>query len=164
MDENIQNILNAANLPQTIPNKSAQNDPISSILSAAGVGAPTSASSDTSSQDFSNASSKIGNQDENGYCETFAEQMANLPNMGATAADAWDNFVQKGKASADVSKAPGGSLIYFSPDQSNGYAGHVAITDGKGNIIGATYNGVQPDTLENWMNTTGQKPLGYVVP
>lgn len=114
--------------------------------------------------DVSNAQAKVGDPMDKGYCETFVEQMAGTPNMGASAAEAFNNWAAQGKAYQDVTKAPPGSLIYFKADDSNGNAGHVAIADGQGNIIGATYNGVQQTSLKDWISQTGQQPLGYVVP
>ncbi len=105
-----------------------------------------------------------GNQDYNGYCQTFVEKIMGTPKMGATAADAWNNWVDKGSAHPDAAKAPAGSAVYFAPDASNKGAGHVAIADGKGSIIGATDNGVAKYSLTQWTKTTGQKPLGYVTP
>lgn len=105
-----------------------------------------------------------GNQDYNGWCQSFVEKIQGTPKMGGTAAEAWNNWVKQGKASADYQKAPAGSAVYFAPDASNEGAGHVAIADGKGNIIGATDNGVAKYSVADWMKTTRQQPLGYVVP
>lgn len=105
-----------------------------------------------------------GNNDYNGLCETFAEHILGTPAMGPTAAAAWDNWQKQGKAYADPDKAPAGSLVYFAADNSNEDAGHVAISDGKGSIIGATDNGVKKYSLQEWVKQTGQQPLGFVVP
>ena len=116
-------------------------------------------------QGVTQASSDIGRNDFNGECEAYVEKTLKLPNMGTTAVNAWNNWVDKGKAFADYQKAPAGSLVYFAPDAaSNENAGHVAISDGRGNILGATDNGVQKYKIDDWIKQTGQTPLGYVKP
>lgn len=114
--------------------------------------------------DVSAARTYLGKQDFDGLCEVFAEKVTGSPQMGATATDAWNNWLQKGAAYSDYQNAPAGSLIYFAPDNSNGQAGHVAVSDGKGGIVGATYSGVETYGLNDWIKQTGQKPLGYVIP
>lgn len=109
------------------------------------------------------ARSEIGNTDNNGYCERFAEKTT----MGKTglygsAIEAWNNYAQNGKATSELEKARPGDLIYFNPDVSNQGYGHVGVLTGKGNFISATDNGVQEMPLSDWEKLTGQKPLGIV--
>lgn len=115
-------------------------------------------------QDVRNAEEVTGTHDLDGWCEHAVEQWDNLPNMGRTANEAWQNWSSQGKAYQNIDQAPVGSLIYFAPDQSNRGAGHVAISLGKGNMISATYQGVRQDNVNDWMTRTGQQPLGFVVP
>ncbi len=158
MDEQIQQILQQANSSQTTPDSSQQaNDPISAIMQSAGV-APQNPS------DVNNAQQAIGKTDDSGYCQRFAEKVTNSKEHFPSAVAAWNAYVKQGKAYQDVSKAPPGSLIYYAPDASNEGFGHVAVTDGKGNQIGATYKGVQQDSVQNWQQATKQVPLGFVIP
>src|SRR6185437_13669296 len=73
------------------------------------------------------AKNDAGDQSYNNYCEAFAEQVAyGHTNMFPTAQNAWDNYLQEGKAiPGDISKAPPGSMIYFKGDDSNFGEGHV---------------------------------------
>jgi cell wall-associated NlpC family hydrolase len=99
-------------------------------------------------------------------CERFAEEATyGKSGMYGSAADAWDNYAQSGKAyQGNIQEAPSGALIYFAPDNSNGGFGHVGVADGKGNMISATYNGVQASNIDDWIKNTGQTPLGFVKP
>ena len=107
-----------------------------------------------------------GDQSYNGYCESFAEQVAyGKQNIYGSAAEAWSNYVNSGKArGGDVQKAPKGAMIYFAPDASNWGDGHVGFSDGQGNLVSATSQGVKSIPLNDWIKQTGQTPLGYVIP
>jgi cytochrome c5 len=154
----------ATNMDNTSPFTDSQYAQTASAPSSQ-PSSPFTDSQYTQNPDDVNAARKLsGSQNYDGLCEAFVEKVAGLPNMGASAAQAWDKWVQQGKASSDYHKAPPGSLIYFAPDKSNGGDGHVAITDGKGNIIGATDTGVQAYPLKDWIAMTGQKVLGVVAP
>lgn len=112
----------------------------------------------------SHAINKIGSQDYNDLCERFAEQAVYGRNgIYPSAIDAWSDYSKQGKTYVGHD-APAGSLIYFGADDSNGGDGHVAVSDGKGNIIGATSNGVKMLPLSSWTKQTKQKVLGYVIP
>ncbi len=116
------------------------------------------------SGDVIQAQQDIGKTDDSGYCQRFAEKVTNSKTHYPSAVDAWNAYVKQGKAFQDITKAPPGSLIYYSPDASNEGFGHVAVTDGKGNQIGATYKGVQQDSVQDWQKSTHQIPLGFVTP
>lgn len=113
--------------------------------------------------DVSQAQDKSGNQDFNGECEQFVEQMTTgKSGIFPTAADAWDYYAKSGQAQP-LSQAKPGDLIYFSPDSTNNNQGHTGIiADTNGNFVSATYNGVQTNNLKDWVNLTGQTPLGIV--
>lgn len=121
-----------------------------------------------SDQESASASldSSIGSQDDNGMCQRFVEkQTYGRTGIFPTAVNAWENYAKNGQAfSGDVNKSPAGSLVYFAPDNSNGNAGHVGISDGKGNMVSATYNGVEKSNISNWISSTKQQPLGFVKP
>lgn len=138
------------------PQTTDSSDPWSAIVN----------SSPISDNNVSTAQSSEGRQDLNGYCEQFVEDATFGQNgIFPTAADAWTNYVKSGEAyQGDVTKAPAGSLIYFAPDASNSNEGHTGVLDGKGNMISATDYGVQQISVAQWMQQTGQKPLGYVMP
>lgn len=111
-----------------------------------------------------NAISNVGSQEYNDLCERFAEtQVLGTHGLYPDAATAWNNYVSQGKAySGD--KAPSGALVYFKPDSSNGGNGHVGISDGNGNIVAATSNGVKFTPISSWTKQTGQSMLGYAIP
>lgn len=107
-----------------------------------------------------------GDQSYNNYCEAFAEQLAyGHQGIFPTAQSAWNAYAQQGNAVAtnQIDQAPAGSLIYFQSDRSNSYAGHVGVSDGKGDLISATSSGVKTLPVSEWITTTGQKPLGFVI-
>lgn len=142
--------------PQPQVNQTQSSDPWSDIVNSNPI-------SDTN---VSTAQSSEGRQDLNGYCEEFVEDATYGKNgMFPTADAAWNNYVKNGQAyQGDVTKAPAGSLIYFAPDRSNNNEGHTGVSDGEGNMISATDNGVQQSNVAQWMQQTGQQPLGYVEP
>lgn len=123
----------------------------------------TSASNDIP-MDVRVAKDVTGQHDFDGYCESAVENWMGLPNMGTTAANAFYNWSDKGKVIDDYQKAPAGSLIYFAPDASNQYSGHVGINEGNGMMMSATYGGVREDNINEWINSTGQSVLGAVQP
>lgn len=119
-------------------------------------------------QDVQTADSQQGSQDLNGFCETAVEQWAGLPKMGATATDAWNNFVSQKKASAGIQGAQPGDLLYFGANDGNSNEGHAALFEGydsKGNpmMISATNNGVQRSDVNHWSQNVAPL-LGYVHP
>lgn len=119
-------------------------------------------------QDVKTADAQQGNSDLNGYCETAVERWAKLPNMGATAKDAWNNWAQKGKASPGLNGAQPGDILYFGPNDGNSNEGHAALFEGrdpKGNpiMVSATDNGIQRDDVNHWSQNVAPL-LGYVRP
>ena len=113
-----------------------------------------------------NGDSKVlsseGDQNYNGYCESFVEKMNDLPNMGGSAKEAWDNYSKQGKAVQGTAGIKEGDLIYFAPDSSNENFGHTGIYQGNNKMVSATYDGVKPTDLNDWLLQTGQSILGYV--
>jgi len=114
----------------------------------------------TSSPAVEKARSLVGNTDYNGWCESFVEQMLGLPKMGGSAAEAWNN--QLNRAASGISGAKPGDPIYFAPDASNEGYGHAAIYAGNGKMISATDNGVAETSIADWEKETGQQLLGHV--
>lgn len=110
--------------------------------------------------DVQKAIAETGNQNYDGWCEAFVEKMNNLPNMGPSAKDAWQNWASQGKARIDTNNMKPGDLIYF--DDPSNPAGHVGIFEGNNNMVSATYNGVGQNDLNDWQTQTGQQILGYV--
>ena len=58
-------------------------------------------------------------------------------------------------------KIPDGARVYFSPDKSNGDAGHVGISNGDGSFTSATDNGIQTFKIADWERYTGQSYIGF---
>lgn len=117
-------------------------------------------------QGLKRAQADTGDQSFNNYCEKFVEEsIYGKSGLYPSAADAWNNYVQSGKeVGGNILNAPRGALIYFAGDNSNDGYGHAGIADGQGNFVSATSNGVKTVPLNEWVQTTGQKPLGYVIP
>lgn len=107
-----------------------------------------------------------GDQSYDNYCEQFAEQAVyGHASLYPTAADAYANYKIQGVANdGNITKAPQGALVYFAPDASNSGEGHVGISDGNGNFVSATSNGVKTISIKQWESQTGQSPLGWVTP
>lgn len=121
-------------------------------------------SQDPTPQDVTNAEQNLGNQDYDGWCETFQEQMTGSPKMGDTAADAWNNYVQEGKVVGGLQDAQPGDLVYFDGDNGLGHTGIISGKDKSGNttFVSATDNGVENLPINQWLQTTGQQVLGIV--
>ena len=113
--------------------------------------------------DVTNAQSDLGNTDYTGLCEAWQEKMTGSPNMGTTAANAWDNYSQQGITNTDITKAKPGDKIYFSGDGGLGHTGIVTENkNGDLSFISATDNGVQTQNVNSWLQETGQQPLGFI--
>lgn len=108
------------------------------------------------------ASNYLGTTDYNNYCEAFVEQsMLGHTGVYPSAASAWQSQQGSGAVQGTNGIQPGDS-VYFAPDASNNYYGHTGIYAGNGQFISATYNGVKQEDIGKWMQSTGQKLLGYV--
>jgi hypothetical protein len=107
------------------------------------------------------ALSDQGDQSFNQFCQKFVEQ-ATLGHSGVypSAIAAWN--AQQDKAKPGFDGIQPGDLVYFGADQSNQNAGHTGIYTGNGNFVSATDNGVKQVPLSNWLQSTGQRYLGYI--
>lgn len=115
--------------------------------------------------DLSTAGGQLDGHDWSGLCEKYAEQMTyGHSNMYPSAVAAWNSNVTNGNATAGTAGIKTGDLVYFAGDNTNGGYGHAGIYEGNGNFKSATYNGVQTNNLNTWIQNTGQKLLGYVPP
>lgn len=103
-------------------------------------------------------------QDYNGWCESFAEKATGMGWQGASAAQAARRFSQKGKLIANPTGMQSGNLVYFHPDASNNYEGHVGIITNGDKFISATNNGIQELPISEWQKQTGQTIAGFVQP
>lgn len=156
--------------PQNTQGSSSQNAPsifgpqASTNTNTSMFGPQGANAQSTPPGDVKNAEENLGNQDYDGYCETFQEQMSGSPDMGDTAADAWDNYVQKGKAVGGLQDAKAGDLVYFAGDGGLGHTGIISGKDKNGNttFVSATDNGVENLPVNEWLQSTGQQLLGIV--
>lgn len=135
----------------------------------AGDGSPISQNTQSGNVpiDVRDAQQVTGQHDLDGLCEQAVEQWAGLPKMGTTAGNAWNSWVEQGKAYSGLDGAEPGDLLYFQPNNSNQGAGHAALFEGYQNgqpiMISATYNGIREDNVSNWSSTVAPL-LGYVHP
>jgi len=105
----------------------------------------------------------IGQQAYQGLCQQFAEAITDhKTGEFPSAVDAFNSYAQNKQAYQGLTGVTPGSLVYFSPNQGNGYAGHVGIYSGNGNFISATDNGIQELPIDEWTKQTSQSVLGYV--
>jgi hypothetical protein len=103
---------------------------------------------------------KEDNGSYNGYCQKFVEDTTyGTSGIFPSAVDAWNSISDKVEGLQGVKS---GDLVYFTPDQSNEYNGHVGIYKGNGKFKSATDAGIADYSLEDWTKSTGQKVLGYV--
>lgn len=115
----------------------------------------------TSPQDVTAAQKELGSTADNGECQRFVEKAVyGKTGIFPSATDAASYYQQNGQMQTDFKNMKPGSLIYFNdPNQPDG---HVGIYEGNGKMVSATYNGVQEDDVNNWLQATGQKPIGFV--
>lgn len=107
----------------------------------------------------------LGRQDWDALCQKFVEQVTDgRTGEYPSAVDAWNSYAKSGKGQTDFSQMTPGDLLYFSANDGNSQMGHVGIYTGDGKFVSATYGGVQEKDVNDWMQQTGQKPLGYVHP
>lgn len=100
-------------------------------------------------------------------CEKLAESMTGNHQTGKfpTAAAAESFYQQSGQMNPNVGNAPAGSVIYFQPDNTNGYMGHAAVVNKNGSLTMSDNAGIQTfPSLQAWAQYSGQTPVGYVVP
>lgn len=118
----------------------------------------------TNPDDVSSALNDTGDQNYNGWCQAFVEQVGGVrpPTPSASAIEAWNSFSQHGKAVPGTQGLRPGDLIYFSPNTSNNNDGHVGIYQGNNKMVSATDNGVKASDLSQWQQETGQQILGHV--
>jgi len=112
--------------------------------------------------DIKNAKQLMDNPPEDyaGKCQRFVEQAAyGKTGLEYSANTAWQNAQNKVESLNGIKK---GDLIYFSPNESNDYDGHVGIYEGNGKFISARDDGIKSDSIDNWRNQTNQIPLGYI--
>jgi hypothetical protein len=84
------------------------------------------------------ALSQQGSQVYNWLCAKFVANAYGAAAYGYNTA--WDGARAWGVRGGN---APRGTLVFFRPDQSNGYAGHVGISLGDGRMVSAESNGVR---------------------
>lgn len=113
-------------------------------------------------QDVMQAQQDTGSQADNGECERFVEkEVYGKTGLFPSASAAADYYAQNGQLKSGLDGARPGDLVYFQdPNQPDGHVG--ILSDNKGNFISATYNGVQTNNLNDWMQQTGQQILGHV--
>lgn len=99
-------------------------------------------------------------EDYTGKCQRFVEQATyGKTGLNYSANTAWQNAQDKVESLKGIKK---GDLIYFAPDSSNGFDGHVGIYEGNDKFISARDDGIKEDTIHNWNKTTGQVAVGYI--
>ncbi len=112
---------------------------------------------------FNNLQSLIGNQAFDDLCEKFAEEAVyGHAGMFPNAITGWTQQAKHGVAGPSLQGIKPGDLVYFSPNEGNGYNGHTGIYQGNNQFLSATDNGVQLNDLGAWTKSTGQQILGYV--
>lgn len=145
------------------------NTDTSSEVYFPGMSEPTS---DTP-QDVANAHSQIqspnmnpntGDNNWNDWCQAWAENVTGSHQKFSSAATAFQNYQNEGKATFDPSGMKPGNLVYFQPDASNNYFGHVGIIGKNGMFTSATSNGIKDMSIKDWEAQTGQKVSGFVNP
>lgn len=148
MDNAIQSILQKNNI--SAADSSSSDDQIQSVLQKNGVQSGSTA-----------ADSAIGDQNDNGYCQRFVEkQLTGHAGIYPSATAAYQDQLQKGNLNSDFSQMQPGDALYFEdPNQPDG---HVGIVDGPDSMVSATYNGVQPSKISDWLRATGQRPVGFI--
>lgn len=109
-----------------------------------------------------NAKKLMGSPDEDyrGFCQRFAEYAAfGKKDITESAIKFWNDAPEKTEGFKGLKK---GDLIYFDKHRSNKGFGHVGVYEGNGNFISATDSGIESQSLDSWVNKTGQRPLGYI--
>jgi cell wall-associated NlpC family hydrolase len=118
---------------------------LGSVSSLSAPGSPGAASG-SGAQAIAWARSRLGRQDWNGLCERFVEEAYGTSGVFPSAAAAQSMITHRGKDA--WRSAPAGALVYFAPDATNGFNGHVGIALGGGRMISATPSGVREERLD----------------
>lgn len=111
-------------------------------------------------QDLARAKAELGQQEYIGYCQAFVEQATGSGFQGESASAAWQNQQNKAVVDPTLSGIQPGDEVYF--NDPNNPEGHVGIADKNNQFVSATNNGVQENNINDWMQMTGQQPLGYI--
>ena len=93
------------------------------------------------------AKSQLGSHNWDGYCEVFVENAYGTQYRFPTAQAAYNQLHQSSNMSPYL-----GALVWFVPNNGNGWNGHVGIYIGNNQFISATYNGVQTNNITTWSN------------
>ena len=110
-----------------------------------------------------NAEKYIGSNNYDHYCEKFAENAYNTGGAFPSAKAAY-NYALSTKTLQNTPNAPAGALVFF---KGNKQYGHVAISDGKGNVISSGIDGkVQRISLGGLQKKWGDEGthLGWTMP
>jgi hypothetical protein len=127
-------------------------------MAAGGAGVNDAYPRKHASEWLARAEGMRGNQDYNGWCEMFVEQMAGLPVMGGTALDAWTAWAAQGRGKAGQYPQVPGDLVYFR----YGKTGHVGFYAGAGQFISALDDGVREMSMSEYAQYNEAPYLGYV--
>jgi cell wall-associated NlpC family hydrolase len=149
MDNAIQSILQKNNI--SLADNSSTNDQIQAVFKKNGIDQNAAIG----------ALGAIGDQSDNGMCQRFVEkQLTGRTGLYSSATKAYQDQASKGNVNTDFSQMQPGDAVYFEdPNQPDG---HVGIVDGPDSMVSATYNGVQPSKISDWLKSTGQRPLGFI--
>lgn len=90
------------------------------------------------------AQANLGAQEWNWMCQKFVENMFGTGGRYPSAVAA-ANALMTNRGGVP----PRGSLVFFAPDKTNGFFGHVGISKGGGTFISATSNGVRDDSIHD---------------
>lgn len=141
---------------------SDRKTPVSPTVTAAAGGTASNSNA------ISYAMARVGAQEWNGACQRFVENAHGTSGRYRSAKDAAAALITN--AGGGIDSAPRGALVFFRPDRSNDYWGHVGISLGGGQFVSATYQGVQVDgPTKYWSGLyqgygTPRFALGGVVP
>lgn len=152
-------------------NAQPQNQPAQLPQNAQGASAQDAAIQDPQgNSELSQVGSSLDGHCWNGLCESYAEEQT-LGHTGVypSAIAAYNANAQSGNINTGSTNIPKGAQLFFGADSTNGGFGHTTVSlgsDKSGNTLmeGATYNGVKVNTLNSWLQSSGQKYLGWSMP
>ncbi|HXI19101.1 MAG TPA: NlpC/P60 family protein, partial [Chloroflexota bacterium] len=97
------------------------------------------------------AMAQVGRQDYIGLCQKFVENANGTTGRYPSAVAAANALTTN--AGGQMGDAPRGALVFFRPDASNGYFGHVGISLGGGQMVSGAANGVSVDGASRYWSS-----------
>lgn len=105
-----------------------------------------------------------------GLCQQYVDDQTGATQRYPSAIATWDAKAKQGVAKQGLQGVQAGDVIEFAADSSNGGDGHAALVQSNPKnpsdpiLNMASYSGITQMPMSQWLQYSGQQPLGYYSP